>query len=85
MVSYLFFVIGVTVSCLGGVFATIRYYENRIFVLSDTLKLAQKSRSLGQIRQDAVLQLQNEIAYSEALEITEQNDGSYLVELNVFI
>ena len=85
MLNYLFYVIGVTVSCLGGIFFTTRYYKKRIFVLSDVLKLSQKTRNWEQLERDAVLQLQNEIAESGALEITEQNDGSYLVELNVFI
>jgi len=65
-------------------------FEKRIITLSDTLKpVLQKSttktRNEKQKKQDAVLQLQNEIATSGALKFVELEDGTQKVELTVLL
>lgn len=57
--------------------------KRKIVELSDVLKTGANTRSDKMIRQDAVMQLKNEIAESGALKCEKLGDGSMRVRIRV--
>jgi len=82
---YFYLILVAIVSFLAGIFVAKRNFKKKLFCIYDNLKPSANVRSIIQKKQDAVMQLQNEIVRTGALKITDMEDGAQIIALTVYI